>query len=95
MKYPLTALFVESPWYGVLEIVGEPDPDSTECWDGDVYSWYDTETLRPLTPAAAKILGVRWGDQVWDAKQKQAWENEPFRAPWSWPSARSHLREGV
>lgn len=43
---PHEALFVESPWYGVLEIVGEPSFTSTECWDGEHLAWYVTGTLR-------------------------------------------------
>lgn len=81
VKHPPEAFFVESPWYGTLEIVGEPGT-SVECWDGDHFGWYTTETLRPLTLAAAKMLGVRWGDPVWDEAKKRAWENEQPLVVW-------------
>lgn len=78
------AIFVRSPWYGVLEIVGEPGAAcwwGTECWNGESCGFYVTETLRPLSPAAATMLGVRWGDRVWDDRRKRAWTNEPIRLP--------------
>ena len=82
-------LFVESPWYGVLEIVGVPGalPSwwGTECWSGDHVGFYVTETLQPLTSEAAEMLGVKWGTKVWDKQRKRNWENEPVRMPWFRP----------
>ena len=75
------ALFVESPWYGVLEIVGEPNTKcswGTEVWDGRrLGALVVTSTLRPLTPAAARMLGVTPGARVWDDEQKRKWEKQP------------------
>ena len=84
-KYPPTALFVESPWYGVLEIVSAPEMWrgwGVECWDGSVVANYVKETLRPLTPTAARMLKVKPGAKVWDAKQKRAWEQEGLHPVW-------------
>lgn len=70
-------LFVESPWYGVLEIVDEPGAHpyfwGTSCWNGKETSTYVTSTLQPLTPEAALMLGVPWGTKVWDEEKKQKW----------------------
>ncbi len=73
-------LFVESPWYGVQELTEEPGVHgpNIECWDGKTIHYLVTETLRPLTREAAAMLGVRWGDKVWDENRKRAWENEPL-----------------
>lgn len=76
--YPSGALFVESPWYGVLEVVDEPDSFRTKVWDGKHVCEVVAETLRPLTREAAAMLGVRFGDRVWDEAKKAAWEAEPL-----------------
>ena len=84
-KYPPTALFVESPWYGVLEICGVPGTEyiwGVECWDGDHIAGYVTETLRPLTPAAARMLNVPTGATIWDATRVRRWENEGIHPVW-------------
>ena len=78
-----------SPWYGVVELVSLPGIDSddrfigpnVEVWDGDHYSLLVAETLRPLTSLAARMLGRRYGDPVWDEAKKRAWEREPLRFP--------------
>lgn len=82
MRYSPSSAFCLSPWYGVLEIVGEPSNYctwGTECWNGDHVGAYVTETLRPLTPLAAKILGRKPEDKVWDRRRVKLWENEPIR----------------
>lgn len=81
MASSVTKLFVQSPWYGLLEIVGEPGVDmfwGTACWNGKQVLVYVTSTLQPLTREAAAMLGVRWGTAVWTDEKKQQWEHTPM-----------------
>lgn len=78
----MKGLWVRSPWWGVLEIVEPPSEHTgTQCWNGEEIADYVTETLRPLTPEAAQILGVPFGDRVWNKKTVQQWEDEPINWP--------------
>ncbi len=82
----MSAALVLSPWWGYLELVSLPGTDTegnpigphVECWDGGKYVLVIAETLRPLSTLAARTLGRKPGDLVWDAAQKLAWEREPI-----------------
>ncbi len=80
--YASGTAFALSPWYGLVVLCAPPGrwcSWGTEVWNGGHLSCLVTDTLRPLTRDAAKILGVKFGDPVWDERQKRAWEREPLQ----------------
>ncbi len=72
-------LTAKSPWYGMLEIVGEPNSGGmVEVWNGDHFSFVVAYTLQPLSRGAAAMLGVPLSNKI-TPERKRAWENGPLR----------------